>query len=752
MLKVWLRLICGNRITVLGVVTLWVGLVWLLGQPYPARGGPLLTRSDFTLAAPQGFGDRHNGWAWSMQWWNEHLYVGTNHSFRCAEVAAINRFFPKLSSYPPEDPDIECPLDPANLDLRAEIWRWTPETDTWEQVYQSPNDVPIPDRPGKLVARDIGYRGMNIFIEPDGTEALYVAGVSSQFLWLFVPPPRILRSIDGRNFEPLPQSPGTVLGDFEGNGFRNQVSHKGRFYIIGGVVQGSGVLLEAKNPAGGNDNFRTISPPEMIVSAAESYNGYLYVGVRDLVNGYSVVKTDATGVPPYNYTTVIEQGGYKPSGEANSEILHMKVFKNRLYAGGNGIKAGITGLAGPAELIRINPDDTWDVVVGNPRLTPDGWKYPISGFDAGFGNFFNGHMWRLGVFEDSLYVGTFDSSTVYKDSPLVEPLLRHLMGFDLYGTPDGTHFFPISTRGFGDKFNFGVRSLEATPYGFFLGTANYYYGLQIWRSQGKPQYRVYLPSIVKFASKPSSAASSSKLSAVPNPLVLWELQPPSGVEAEVIDDNAVLVSWEPVMGAVRYRIVRFGVQTVNLPLSTRTQSLVDDLTLLELTEETEEILQAAQQTETTIWTPAEEIGMTNEIYFIDRTTEFDHRYVYFVEAIDNTGWHSTESNLAPAPSAAPLVTFTYLVANLADLRNRGYLTREGGAEIVAAVGQAQTLVEDADYAGAVRTLDDLQIKLGQEDQTPMPSWKAEDILYLLVKLKRRIRLTQVGIIPVMDLN
>jgi hypothetical protein len=348
------------KITAPVVMGLLVGLIWYMVQANAVQSSSILVERDFIPAAPQGFGDRDNGWAWSMQWWQGHLYVGTNHAFRCAEVAAINRFFPRLSPYPPSDPDVQCPLGPANLDLRAEIWRWSPETNTWERVYRAPNDVPIPNRPGKFVARDIGYRGMNVFTDPDGTEALYVAGVSSQFLWLLVRPPRILRSTDGRHFEPVPQEPGTVLGDFEGNGFRNQTSYKDRFYIIGGVVQGSGVLLEAENPAGGNDNFRVVSPPDVTVSAVEPYNGYLYVGVRDLINGYSVLKTDATGPPPYRFTTVIESGAYLPPEDADSEILDMKVFDNRLYLGSNGIRVGVTGLAGPAELIRINPDDSWD--------------------------------------------------------------------------------------------------------------------------------------------------------------------------------------------------------------------------------------------------------------------------------------------------------------------------------------------------------------------------------------------------------
>jgi hypothetical protein len=77
-------------------------------------------------------------------------------------------------------------------------------------------------------------------------------------------------------------------------------------------------------------------------------------------------------------------------------------------------------------------------------------------------------------------VGTFDSSTTLRDDPQLGEYARQFMGFDLYSSTDGIHFTPVTTDGFGDGFNFGARTLASTPYGLFLGTANYYYGLQIW--------------------------------------------------------------------------------------------------------------------------------------------------------------------------------------------------------------------------------------------------------------------------------
>jgi hypothetical protein len=114
---------------------------------------------------------------------------------------------------------------------------------------------------------------------------------------------------------------------------------------------------------------------------------------------------------------------------------------------------------------------------------PDGTtKTPLSGLGVGFGWNYNNHMWRQQVFDNRLYVGTFDESTQLRfDNPSV---LGPEEGFDLYYTEDGINYTLVDKNGFEDKFNDGVRALLATPDGLFLGTANQYFGLDIF--QGVP--------------------------------------------------------------------------------------------------------------------------------------------------------------------------------------------------------------------------------------------------------------------------
>lgn len=53
-------------------------------------------------------------------------------------------------------------------------------------------------------------------------------------------------------------------------------------------------------------------------------------------------------------------------------------------------------------------------------------------------------------------------------------------GFDLYVTEDGINFETITIDGFGDEYNHGLRTTAPTEDGIVIGTANPFYGTQVW--------------------------------------------------------------------------------------------------------------------------------------------------------------------------------------------------------------------------------------------------------------------------------
>src|SRR3546814_3437476 len=50
--------------------------------------------------------------------------------------------------------------------------------------------------------------------------------------------------------------------------------------------------------------------------------------------------------------------------------------------------------------------DSWDLIMGESRMTDQGLKYPLSGITPGFDNLFNGYVWRMQVHEGWLYAST----------------------------------------------------------------------------------------------------------------------------------------------------------------------------------------------------------------------------------------------------------------------------------------------------------------------------------------------------------
>jgi hypothetical protein len=214
----------------------------------------------------------------------------------------------------------------------------------------------------------------------------------------------------------------------------------------------------------------------MEVFSVEPFNGYLYLGLRQDRVGYSVVKTTATGEPPYEFETVVPPGAY--ATHPSSAVISLVEYDGRLYAG----SGSVTGDA-PTELIRINPDDTWELVAGEERFTPDGRHLkPLSGLGAGYDWSLNQLTWRMGVHGNALYIGTMDLSTMYKNHPVLGDLLRPHMGFDLGVSVDGRNISFITRNSFdNDLFDLGVRGFVSTPCGLFVGVADDFYGLEIWQ-------------------------------------------------------------------------------------------------------------------------------------------------------------------------------------------------------------------------------------------------------------------------------
>lgn len=477
-------------------------------DPAPQPG---LHLDNFRRLCENGFGDGHNSFAHSMAWFRDRLYVGTTRSnFQMVKIQTTFRNLP-VHMWPVEGPDDAEGLY-KSLDRRSQIWEYTPKRDRWMRVFRAPL---VPSVTGKgRVARETGFRAMAVYQgRGDPAPALYAAtwAVSRS------PGALLLRSEDGRRFKPvspygiitgLPVTATRVLVPFNGKLYTSPTGTRG--YDTNFVINVSGhpVIYETEDPAQGQWLQASKSgfgdPSNDGVFMLCPFNGSLYAGTFNC-QGYQVWRSKCSGKPPYRWTKVIDKGAYR--GATNQIVTSMREFKGALYVG-SGIQNGgfdRVNNIGPAgsELIRIWPDDSWDLVVGEARDTPDGKKIPLSGMAGGFGNLFNGYFWVMEEHDNWLYLGTMDSTIwVYwlrlESYPErarrlikgigVDNILENEAGCDLWRSSDGANWIPVTRTGFDNHYNLGVRNLISTPYGLFVGVANVFGPRVATRESGVWEY------------------------------------------------------------------------------------------------------------------------------------------------------------------------------------------------------------------------------------------------------------------------
>ena len=91
----------------------------------------------FERIASHGFGCGHNTYAHSMAWFQDHLYVGTTVHTLCLVRAAPPKTPAALDPWP-----VPVPGDLFSLDLRAQIWRYSPATARWRRSARSVTSGP----------------------------------------------------------------------------------------------------------------------------------------------------------------------------------------------------------------------------------------------------------------------------------------------------------------------------------------------------------------------------------------------------------------------------------------------------------------------------------------------------------------------------------------------------------------------------------------------------------------------------------
>ncbi|HRI87353.1 MAG TPA: hypothetical protein PLJ47_07100 [Candidatus Hydrogenedentes bacterium] len=484
--KFWRGVPCSRHL--LGGVSLLVCSSMLLPQCNP--GG--LDAQDFVLLSENGFDasdhdDDNNEYAWSMRYFRPDgdksgtVYVGTGNN-----ISGIFTYYAEanLSGGETDNPPV----------LPPEIRRHRPDLgeDVWEKVldYRDIDDD----------LKTYGFRSMIVYDAESETQKgaltsyLYAGsqGVDGSTLW---------RSSTG--------DAGTWESVFTSGpnsaSMRALAVHDGKLYVGFAFdalamenppaaeiwVSENGVGFEPVMQDGFGD------PNNRAVEFLMPFDGWLFAGTKNDVDGYEVWKLDGPGDQD-EPVQVVDNGGPDSRNESAGTAF---VFKEKLYVGSlifygynriqnNGFKG--------CDIIRIDTDDSWETVVG-PRS--------VSGYNSGFNYFTNAYCWQFEEHDGWLYTGTFDQATLLAglldNLPAIIALLQEqnqkaalgefldfddwmrLMegGGDIFKTQDGENWFRITSDGLGNRGNYGWRTMESTPDGhLYLGSANPTNGLEIWRT------------------------------------------------------------------------------------------------------------------------------------------------------------------------------------------------------------------------------------------------------------------------------
>jgi SAM-dependent methyltransferase len=472
-----------------------------------------LPRRAFRKIAANGLGEALNSYPHSFAWHDGHLYVGTTRANLANRAKQVQKTAPERMG---EIWPVPIPRSQFDNDLRAQIWRYHFPSDTWEKLYTSSTVI---GHDGFEVPISIGFRCMASYQGPgDPKPALYVPCWGTHQTGEAI----MLRSRDGVHFEETaPVDAG--MPDYKPRNIRGLIAFNGWLFASPAVGQKRDepniaetmVIFCSQDPAGGawelacEPHFG--NPNNLTVFQMAVFDGHLYAGTLNINEGCEIWKTKAEGKPPFKWKKVLGGGAFR--GKLNQIAMTLTPFKGQLYVGTaiQNCSFDFSNGVGPAppEILRVNPDDTWELVVGDPRLTSEGLKVPLSGLTSGFGNPFSGYLWSMCAHDGWLYAGTavwlvfLRYSGQYERLPPMlhrmlsaknlEELLRDYGGCDLWRTSDGHRWVPVTINGFDNCYNIGFRNMASSPYGLFVGAANPFAPLVAtkrvggWRYESNPE-------------------------------------------------------------------------------------------------------------------------------------------------------------------------------------------------------------------------------------------------------------------------
>ncbi len=380
---------------------------------------------DFRLIAEKGFDSPQNNYAWSSASFQGDIYIGTARNF----VYQVLEVLKQVGMLPP-DYEYQFITHPEGSpwsmefaeEMSGEIWRF--RKGDWSRVYKSsPVDVSFLSIPGAptpaYAAKEPGFRSMITFTDQGGEEAIYAASGAS-----LVPGRLLIKSTDGTSWKGVVTPPASMESDS-----RSMAVHNGKLFIGPAGVSNTATIWATDDPktTGDGSNWKkvadfTLDGPgrNVAVVAMVSYRGYLYAGTQNDEAGFQVWRSKARSPEDPQIGDWAKIIDYGAGDMGNTRALTMAVFQDSVIVGSSmfPIASNPPGLLAPKgfEVIRIHPDDSWELLVGDylAQKPPGGipsLRLPKSLWPGGFGNFLNLYCWSLISDQGVLYLGSFDTSS-----------------------------------------------------------------------------------------------------------------------------------------------------------------------------------------------------------------------------------------------------------------------------------------------------------------------------------------------------
>ncbi|MEG1255344.1 hypothetical protein [Clostridium sp.] len=432
---------------------------------------------------------RQNNYAWSMAELDDYIYVGTGRNIPLLVLQSIEG-----SINPPSL------LEPTPQDNLAEIWRYKKDgSRPWKRVYKA-----------EIGSGITGFRFMISHRPAGGAPCIFAATFGTQV--------KILKSTNGCNWFEMPYA------TLEGTSSRTMVVVKGKLYVstVDDINSSDTPLLySSKDPEyypwkdvidASNPSFDPDKNPKGAITNMAVFNNKLYVATSSS-DGAQVWRSEGEE-PRLNEWILVVDKGFGDS--ANKYVLSIGVFKNYLYVSGTKPLPLAWAIPLGCDIIRINKNDNWELVVGGKPLIPSipskgSRGESISGLGSGFNNPFNVYAWQIQEYKGELLISTFDDSsnmevildTILGNRIAIESLIgvdatkliiksyegvvrilarvRYPIGFDLYVSQNGKTFEPVLKKGLDNPNNYGGRILFVDCENkLYLGTANPFQGCEVW--------------------------------------------------------------------------------------------------------------------------------------------------------------------------------------------------------------------------------------------------------------------------------